>query len=76
MNLWPKSQLPADTWNRITLPIQRKVVMTATSGVGISGNWCLCTFWYFCKLQKGKKKKNGGFIYSLGDRSEFCSALL
>lgn len=27
--------------------------MTVTSGVGINGNWCLCTFWYFCKVQKG-----------------------
>ena len=33
------------------LPVQCKVVMT--SGVGINGNWCPCTFWYFCKVQKG-----------------------
>lgn len=34
-------------------PVQCKVVKTVTSAVGINGNRCLCTFWYFHKVQKG-----------------------
>lgn len=54
MKLWPNSQLPVDTWNHITLPVQCEVVTTVTSCVHIYKKkpWCLCTFWYFRKVQK------------------------